>query len=304
MVAPAPAEPALQVIGSELLRWRRELLEGGGEASALDWLLEMQGGLSWQQLQRLQLSPQTAVPLRTPLQQLAELWQRHRSNQEPLQYLVGLCPWRDLELRVGPGVLIPRQETELLVELALNLHTLSQSAGEEPKLWADLGTGSGCLAVALARAWPHSHGLAVDLSAAALIQARINLQAQQLLERVELIQGSWWQPLVEQWGRLDLVVANPPYIPSRVWEQLEPVVREHEPELALNGGGDGLDAIRAIAKDAHQALAPGGWLILEHHHDQSTAVLALLQAAGLDHVQAHPDLEGHARFASARRASA
>jgi len=304
MVAPAPAEPALQVIGSELLRWRRELLEGGGEASALDWLLEMQGGLSWQQLQRLQLSPQTAVPLRTPLQQLAELWQRHRSNQEPLQYLVGLCPWRDLELRVGPGVLIPRQETELLVELALNLHTLSQSAGEEPKLWADLGTGSGCLAVALARAWPHSHGLAVDLSAAALIQARINLQTQQLLERVELIQGSWWQPLVEQWGRLDLVVANPPYIPSRVWEQLEPVVREHEPELALNGGGDGLDAIRAIAKDAHQALAPGGWLILEHHHDQSTAVLALLQAAGLDHVQAHPDLEGHARFASARRASA
>jgi len=284
------------------LRWRRELLEGGGEASALDWLLEMQGGLSWQQLQRLQLSPQTAVPLRTPLQQLAELWQRHRSNQEPLQYLVGLCPWRDLELRVGPGVLIPRQETELLVELALNLHTLSQSEGEEPKLWADLGTGSGCLAVALARAWPHSHGLAVDLSAAALIQARINLQAQQLLERVELIQGSWWQPLVEQWGRLDLVVANPPYIPSRVWEQLEPVVREHEPELALNGGDDGLDAIRAIAKDAHQALAPGGWLILEHHHDQSTAVLALLQAAGLDHVQAHPDLEGHARFASARRA--
>ena len=304
MVAPAPAEPALQVIGSELLRWRRELLEGGGEASALDWLLEMRGGLSWQQLQRLQLSPQTAVPLRTPLQQLAELWQRHRSNQEPLQYLVGLCPWRDLELRVGPGVLIPRQETELLVELALNLHTLSQSEGEEPKLWADLGTGSGCLAVALARAWPHSHGLAVDLSAAALIQARINLQAQQLLERVALIQGSWWQPLVEQWGRLDLVVANPPYIPSRVWEQLEPVVREHEPELALNGGGDGLDAIRAIAKDAHQALAPGGWLILEHHHDQSTAVLALLQAAGLDHVQAHPDLEGHARFASARRASA
>ena len=304
MVAPAPAEPALQVIGSELLRWRRELLEGGGEASALDWLLEMQGGLSWQQLQRLQLSPQTAVPLRTPLQQLAELWQRHRSNQEPLQYLVGLCPWRDLELRVGPGVLIPRQETELLVELALNLHTLSQSEGEEPQLWADLGTGSGCLAVALARAWPHSHGLAVDLSAAALIQARINLQAQQLLERVELIQGSWWQPLVEQWGRLDLVVANPPYIPSRVWEQLEPVVREHEPELALNGGGDGLDAIRAIAKDAHQALAPGGWLILEHHHDQSTAVVALLQAAGLDHVQAHPDLEGHARFASARRASA
>lgn len=304
MVAPVPAEPALQVIGSELLRWRRELLEGGGEASALDWLLEMQGGLSWQQLQRLQLSPQTAIPLRTPLQQLAELWQRHRSNQEPLQYLVGLCPWRDLEVQVGPGVLIPRQETELLVGLALNLQTLSQSEGEEPQLWADLGTGSGCLAVALARAWPHSHGLAVDLSAAALIQARINLQAQQLLERVELIQGSWWQPLVEQWGQLDLVVANPPYIPSRVWEQLEPVVREHEPELALNGGGDGLDAIRAIAKDAHQALAPGGWLILEHHHDQSTAVLALLQAAGLDHVQAHPDLEGHARFASARRASA
>jgi release factor glutamine methyltransferase len=301
MVAPAPAEPALQVSGSALLRWRRKLLSEGGDASALDWLLEMQGGLSWQQLQRLHLHPEAVLPLRTPLEQLATLWRRHRNGQEPLQYLVGLCPWRDLELRVGPEVLIPRQETELLVELALELSEISHGQGRGPELWADLGTGSGCLAVELARAWPHSRGLAVDLSAAALAQAKANLHEQRVLERVELIEGSWWTPLENRWGQLQLVVANPPYIPSDVWQQLEPVVREHEPELALHGGSDGLDAIRAITADASAALAPGGWLLIEHHHDQSAAVLELLQAEGLEGVQAHPDLEGHARFAAARR---
>jgi release factor glutamine methyltransferase len=95
-------------------------------------------------------------------------------------------------------------------------------------------------------------------------------------------------------------VSNPPYIPRAVWQGLEPVVREHEPALALVGGDDGLEALRAIAAAAGQALAPGGWLLLEHHHDQSEAVQALLQRAGLVQVEAHPDLEGQRRFASAR----
>jgi release factor glutamine methyltransferase len=99
---------------------------------------------------------------------------------------------------------------------------------------------------------------------------------------------------------LELVVSNPPYIPTAVWAALDPVVREHEPALALDGGADGLDALRAIAKGAAVALAPGGLLLLEHHHDQSEAVMALLAAAGLEQVQAHVDLEGHRRFATAR----
>jgi release factor glutamine methyltransferase len=208
---------------------------------------------------------------------------------------VGCCPWRDLELAVAPGVLIPRAETELLVELASRC-----TAAQPPRLWADLGTGSGCLAVALARLWPDSRGLAVDLSPEALAQAGANLTRHGLGERVTCRPGSWWEPLADRACALELVVVNPPYIPTAVWQELEPVVREHEPALALDGGADGLGALRAIAAGAARHLAPGGWLLLEHHHDQSPAVLALLRQAGLVEPRAHPDLEGKLRFAAAR----
>lgn len=289
--------------GAELLHWRRKLLQISGTASELDWLLEMEGGLAWQHLQQLQLKPDQTVLLRTPLDTLANLWRRYQEGHEPLQYLVGRCPWRDLELTVAPGVLIPRQETELLVELACAVQQPSpaSSLAATPNLWADLGTGSGCLAAALARAWPASQGVAVDLSRAALEQAASNLQRFGLGDRVQLRHGSWWDPLDDLWGRLELVVSNPPYIPTTVWENLDPVVKEHEPELALHGGGDGLEAIRAIAAGAAKALAPGGWLLLEHHHDQSPAVLSLLASAGLEAIEARTDLEGRCRFAIAQR---
>ena len=303
MAPPAPsASPSRshqELSGEALLAWRREQLQRGGDATALDWLLDLEGGIGWQQLQQLRLDPQTTLSLQAPLERLQELWGRHCSSHDPLQYLVGLCPWRDLTLKVEPGVLIPRQETELLVDLALQLW--SRHGGPQgPDHWADLGTGSGCLAVALARAWPHSHGYAVDQSAEALRQASGNLQNHGCAERVTLLRGDWWQALQDQWGELELVVSNPPYIPEAVWQGLDPVVREHEPALALVGGHDGLEALRVIASLACQALAPGGWLLLEHHHDQSEAVLALLKQAALVDVKAHPDLEGKQRFASAR----
>jgi release factor glutamine methyltransferase len=153
------------------------------------------------------------------------------------------------------------------------------------------------MALALARAWPHSRGLAVELSPPARAVAARNLQA---ASQVQLLAGSWWQPLVPWWGQLELVVANPPYIPAAVWAQLEPVVREHEPALALAAGVDGLEAIRQIAAGAVAALGPGGLLLLEHHHDQSEAVHDLLAAAGLVALERHRDLEGVWRFASAR----
>ncbi|MFM7315293.1 MAG: hypothetical protein ACKO0M_19395, partial [Cyanobium sp.] len=118
---------------------------------------------------------------------------------------------------------------------------------------------------------------------------------------VQLCQGHWWQAIEPWWGQLQLVVSNPPYIPSAVVSALDPVVRDHEPHLALDGGPDGLEAIRAIVAGAPGALAPGGLLLLEHHHDQSEAVLGLLTAAGLEDIRAHRDLEGGLRFASARR---
>ena len=345
---PAVAPHSHDISAAELLAWRRSLLSlegcGDGAAAGLDWLLDLAGGLSWPALQALWLHPERRVQLRCSLAELEHLWDRHRLDAEPLQYLVGLCPWRDLELSVAPGVLIPRQETEQLVELALTLAPAAPAG--RPLCWADLGTGSGCLAVALARALPHSAGLAVDASPEALRQASANLSAllppgsllaglesfplqtastgasptgsaarstaaptagstrtatDPMAVGVRLRQGSWWQAIEPWWGRLDLVVSNPPYIPTAVLAGLEPVVRDHEPALALDGGADGLDAIRRIAAGAEAGLAAGGVLLLEHHHDQSQAVLALLAAAGLEDCRAHRDLEGVLRFASGRR---
>ena len=287
------------IAGSALLDWRRSMLQLGGHASSLDWLLDLQGGVSWQALQRARLAPDQALNLRTGLPDLEQIWREHLTSQQPLQYLVGVCPWRDLELQVAPGVLIPRQETELLIDLAEEVCPNTGTA--RPIQWADLGTGSGCLALAMSQLYPESVGFAVDQSEAALQQAALNLREPIKQGRVHLRGGSWWEPLQDQWGSLQVVVSNPPYIPSLIWQELEPVVREHEPELALNGGPDGLDAIRRIADGARQALAPGGWLLLEHHHDQSKAVLDLLKQAGLDAVSAHLDLEGVARFARGRR---
>ncbi|MFM7733675.1 MAG: peptide chain release factor N(5)-glutamine methyltransferase [Cyanobium sp.] len=283
--------------GDELLAWRRSMLALGGRGADLDWLLDLAGGIPWAALQRLHLSPDRPVRLQRDRAGLEALWRRHLHTAEPLQYLVGVCPWRDLELAVAPGVLIPRQETELLVDLARQ--ALARSSPD--CLWADLGTGSGCLAIALALALPTSTGLASDLSADALGQAAVNLERHRLGGRVQLRSGSWWQALEPWWGLLDLVVANPPYIPSALLHGLDPVVRNHEPWLALDGGADGLAALRSIVAGAARALAPGGVLLLEHHHDQSAAVLTLLQQAGLEQGKAHTDLEGVARFAEARR---
>ena len=291
--------------GSDLLEWRRRLLADGGHAADLDWLLDLAAGLRWQDLQRLQLDPAgVELTLDCSLAALEQQWLLHRQRQIPLQHLVGRCPWRDLELWVSPDALIPRQETELLVDLAV-ARGLASPAPQwgRGRIWADLGTGSGALAVALARQLSGWQGHAVDCSAAALALARRNLEAWADGMAWQLHQGSWWQPLRPWWGQLDLVVSNPPYIPAGVVDQLDPVVRDHEPRLALDGGLDGLDCCRLLLDGAAEALAPGGWLLLEHHHDQSEAVLALMTNAGLRDVQAAQDLEGIRRFALARRAA-
>ena len=299
--APGPSG-AEMIRGDDLLAWRRGLLRLGGGAVDLDWLMEMAGGLSWSQWQSVYLHPDRPYRLAVSLEAIETLWNHHLHTAAPLQYLVGLCPWRDLELEVGPGVLIPRQETELLVELALTLLTAVDHR-RPPLAWLDLGTGSGCLAVALARAFPGSAGWAVDCSDLALARAEANLERHGCRDSVRLLQSHWWQCLDVLQGQLDLIVTNPPYIPTSLLATLDPVVREHEPWLALDGGGDGLDAIRSIVADANTYLAPGGLLLMEHHHDQSEAVIDLLVSAGFVQPQAHRDLEGILRFVSARPAA-
>ncbi len=289
--------PNLQLSGRELLAWRSKELAHGGTAHELDWLLVISGGLALGDLRLLLIDQDRIVDMKRPLGEIQVLWRQYIEQNVPLQHLAGLCPWRDLMLEVGPVALIPRQESEVLLDLAVAIPR------EVPiRRWADLGTGSGALAISLAKAWPMADGHAVDQCAEALALAERNFRRCRLSRSCQLHQGSWWQPLTPWFGEFDLVLSNPPYIPSELINDLHPTVRDHEPRLALDGGADGLDCIRTIIAGAAQALAPGGWLLLEHHHDHSQRVLTLLQEAGLSNIGSSADLTGTIRFATACRA--
>ena len=285
----------MTISATALLAWCRERLAEGGTAASLAWLLDMGAGLERKRYHSLALHPQATVQLSRDPDELTHLWHRHL-NQEPLQYLLGLCPWRDFVLTVAPGVLIPRPETELLADVAISRMKDGHSNTGRPALWADLGTGSGCLALALAKAFPNCHGVAVDQDPTALAVAARNLES--VAGRVRLLAGNWWQPLQPWWGHLTMVVSNPPYIPTATLAQLDPVVRCHEPRPALDGGPDGLQAFRALLAGV-PALAPGGWLVVEHGQGQASALETLFATAGLTAVRRHQDLEGNDRFLAA-----
>ncbi len=166
-----PQAAGKRLLGSELLAWRQQRLREGGRSADLDWLLDLGAGLRWTQLQRVWLDPCAPLRLDAELSELTRLWRLHLESHTPLQYLVGVCPWRQFSLAVSEAVLIPRQETEVLADLAIDLARSMPGRASGPLTWADLGTGSGCLALALAVAVPQARGLAVDCSGPALAQA-------------------------------------------------------------------------------------------------------------------------------------
>jgi len=214
-----------------------------------------------------------------------------REAGEPVAYLCGRRGFWSLDLAVTPDTLIPRPETELLVELALE-----RLPPDRELQVADLGTGSGAIALALACERPRARVIATDASAAALAVARGN--AQRLgLGNVELRQGDWFAPL--QGLRLDLVASNPPYIASDDPHLARGDLR-HEPASALASGVDGLDDLRTIAAGAPAHLLPGGWLLLEHGWTQGAQVRALLDAAGFADVATCRDLEQRDRVSLGR----
>lgn len=217
-----------------------------------------------------------------------------RAAGEPYAYLSGRQPFRQIELQVSPDVLIPRADTEHLVDWALERLAAWQSVGlAEPRVW-DVCTGSGCVALAIAEASPTARLLASDLSPAALTVARGNAAALGLsrLEFVEADSLDWPTP-----APFELIVANPPYIAEG--DPHLPALR-HEPRLALVSGPDGLDCLRRLIAQAPARLAPGGWLLLEHGYDQGAAVRALLAAAGFDEVASRRDYGGQERVSGGR----
>lgn len=216
-----------------------------------------------------------------------------RARGEPVAYLIGTRGFHDLELEVSPDVLIPRPETELLVELALQRISIDADCAV-----ADLGVGSGAIALAIAKARPRARVLATDASAAALAVARRNAERNRI-GNVAFARGDWCAALGD--AHFHVIVSNPPYIAEHDPHLHQGDLR-FEPPAALSSGADGLDAIRAIIRDARAHLHAGGWLLFEHGWEQGGEVRALLQQPGWHGVFTARDLEGRERATCARLA--
>jgi len=208
-----------------------------------------------------------------------------RAAGEPVAYILGRKEFYGLDLVVTPAVLIPRPETELLVDLAL---------ARKPASVVDIGTGSGAIALALKRHLPAARVLATDASAAALEVAKRN--AVRLALDVELRHGRWFEPLAGE--RFEAIICNPPYV---VADDPHLAGLQYEPRFAIVAGADGLDGFRMLARGAPGHLLPGGWLLLEHGAGQHEAVRALLEAAGLETTASWPDLAGIPRVSGGKR---
>ena len=217
-----------------------------------------------------------------------------RRGHVPIQYIIGTQDFYGLSFHVTPAVLIPRPETEGVVEQT----ALAFENARAPRI-ADIGCGSGCIAVALAHILRDAELVAIDRSKAALAIARENALRHGVVARVEFLESDLLEAVAD--SDLDAVVSNPPYIPDEELAGLEPEVTEHEPRDALSGGADGLDVIRRLLPQVHQALKPGGILVLEIGHGQSQAVETLLREAALEHERTVPDLAGIPRIVIARK---
>ncbi|GBO52650.1 protein-N(5)-glutamine methyltransferase PrmC [Pseudanabaena sp. lw0831] len=267
----------------------------------LDWLV-----LRLTSLDKLDLrlrSPNISQKI-TPetLTNLDQLWQKRLSDRIPVQYLSGSVTWRDLELQVSPAVLIPRPETELIIDIVADfVSNNGQDKIYENGIWADLGTGSGAIAIALTKHFPQAQIHAVDFSKAALEIAQINADNND--QKIYFHHGSWFEPLAKQnlQGKIMGIVSNPPYIPSIEVLNLQPEVTNHEPHLALDGGDDGLEAIRELVNTAPKYLISDGFWIVELMAGQAEIVRSLLQANGnYTNIQIHQDYAEIARFVSAQ----
>jgi release factor glutamine methyltransferase len=291
--------------GTDLWAWRLAAL-GAAQAAEVDpqevdWLLTAISDVDRLALRLGTVQGRSHIPLRLPLAELNHRWQQRLKHRVPIQYLVGETPWRDFTLTVSPAVLIPRPETELIIDLAVAAVAHSPIGDQlSAGTWADLGTGSGAIALGLTRTFAQATILATDASSAALAIARHNAARHQLSDRITFLAGSWFEPLDPYRGQLSALVSNPPYIPSALLPTLQPEVSGHEPAAALDGGADGLNALRILAAQAPDYLIPGGLWLVELMAGQGEAVQALLAAQGCyQAIQICHDLAGRDRFVQA-----
>ena len=275
----------------EALDWTRSYLESKGDPKSrlsAEWLLSHATGLSRIELYAFfdrPLSPEERATLRAGV--------ARRAEGEPLQYVSGEVAFRHLVLKVGSGVLIPRPETEVLVDLAL----ASIADTDAPRV-LDVGTGSGAIGLSIVREHPSATVVATDISQAAADQASANAERLSLAERAEIRVGDLFDPIdPAEYGSFDVVVSNPPYVPSAEVAALDREVAGFEPHLALDGGQDGLDIFRRMVATAHELLRPGGVFLVELHESNAPQARALAVELNVyGEVSVLADLAGRHRF--------
>jgi release factor glutamine methyltransferase len=289
------------ITGKQLWQWRRWAVGLANEQAVstyeVDWFLAAIANLDRLTLRLESIGDEQLVQISVSLDRLSELWLDRVNDRQPVQYLVGTTCWRDFELVVSPAVLIPRPETESIIDIAVAESSQLQQQG----IWVDLGTGSGAIAIGLARELPNAEIYAVDYSLAALAVARINATRLDVIDRLNFSQGNWWSSLVQLQGKVSGMLSNPPYIPSEQVLRLQPEVTQHEPHLALDGGVDGLAAIRLLVDTAPEYLQAGGIWLIEMMAGQGETVRDLLVAQGsYTDIQIINDLSGLDRFVLAK----
>ena len=290
------ANPHMPTI-SELLRKTTGYLKDKGSSSPrLDAEVLMTEILG---LSRVELYTNFEQPLTPPeVDRYRELIRR-RSTGEPVAYILGRAAFRNLTLRVDRNVLIPRPETEQVVDIAVQY--LMEGNWPTPPMVLDIGTGSGAIAISIASGFPEAEVTATDASANAIELARENARTAGAGDRIEFVHSDLFEAL-DPLTTFDLIVSNPPYISEEEWETLAPDVREFEPREALFGGIDGLDYFRRLVMEAPQLLKPHGTLVMEIGHLQGSAVLELMHACDLYRtVRIGQDYAGHDRIVFGQR---
>ena len=286
----------LSISVKEFLFWKKKQLLKGGDHQSFAVLLDCMGGVSTSDLSLMSLNPDRNLYLKKNLDFLESVWEDHLLNSLPIQYLCGITFWRDLKLKVTDKVLIPRSETELIVDIVFKIF----GKKSQKIFFAELGTGSGAISIALALAYPLWEGIATDIDPDVLEIAAKNYINSTEQSNLRFYCGHWWTPCESFKGKLDLAISNPPYIPKDIYEKLPKEVKNHEPKIALLGGKDGLKHIREIIQKAPLFLREKGWIILENHFDQGERVRQLLIKNRFTLVEIVKDLSGVGRFTIGR----
>jgi release factor glutamine methyltransferase len=289
------------ISGQELSQWRQQaiadLQQAQLSAKEVDIFLQAVTDLDTLSLRLQSFREREKIPLSYSWSEITKRWQKRLQARVPLQYLLESVVWRNFTLKVSPEVLIPRPETELLIDIVAET-----VRGEEGGIWVDLGTGSGAIAIGLASILTKAEIYAIDYSKTALAIAKENIINTGFADRIILKQGSWWTPLEKWKGQISGMVSNPPYIPSAEILDLQIEVREHEPRLALDGGEDGLTALRYLAATAPDYLRSGGLWLVEMRAGQGEKVAQMLENQGnYRQIQIINDLAGFDRFVLAER---